>query len=120
MFVCSNIFRLPCRQQLFLERESSGAVQLSQVSSERLLAELVGQELARRKAAGELRACGCLIRVVDEYLRCEGTYKGKYSTICHFFGYQVCVWLSQSLLGGYLIFFCSASFSGAIIHALQL
>ena len=56
------------RDQLFLERESSGALQLSQVSTERLLAELTGDELARRKAAG--------------------TYKGKYATITHFFGYQ--------------------------------
>ncbi len=37
------------RQQLFLERESSGAVQLSQISTEKLLAELVGEELERRK-----------------------------------------------------------------------
>lgn len=40
------------RQQLFLERESSGAVQLSQISTERMIADLVGDELARRKAAG--------------------------------------------------------------------
>ena len=56
------------REQLFLERESSGAVQLSQISTEKLLAELVGEELLRRKAAGG--------------------YAGKYATICHFFGYQ--------------------------------
>ena len=56
------------RQQLFLERESSGAVQLSQISTERLLAELVGDELARRRAAGK--------------------YNGKYAAICSSFGYQ--------------------------------
>ena len=56
------------RQQLFLERESSGAVQLSQINTERLLAELVGDELSRRKAAGK--------------------YNGKYATICSAFGYQ--------------------------------
>jgi pyrophosphate--fructose-6-phosphate 1-phosphotransferase len=56
------------RQQLFLERESSGAVQLSQINTERLLAELVGEELARRKAGGK--------------------YAGKYATICSSFGYQ--------------------------------
>lgn len=54
--------------QLFLERESSGAIQLSQISTERLLAELVGDELGRRKA--------------------RGLFKGKYSSISHFFGYQ--------------------------------
>ena len=56
------------REQLFLERESSGAVQLSQISTERMLAELVGDELARRKTAG--------------------AYSGKYAAITHFFGYQ--------------------------------
>lgn len=56
------------RQQLFLERESSGSIQLSQVASERALADLVGDELARRAAAG--------------------AFKGKYATVTHFFGYQ--------------------------------
>lgn len=56
------------RAQLLLERESSGAVQLSQVSSERVLAEMVGDELARRKAAGG--------------------YGGKYAPLSFFFGYQ--------------------------------
>jgi len=45
------------RGQLFLERESSGAVQLSQIASETMLAELVGAELAARAK--------------------NGTYKGK-------------------------------------------
>jgi diphosphate-dependent phosphofructokinase len=59
------------RQQLFLERESSGAVQLSQINTERLLAELVGEELkVRGKASGASR------------------YDGKYATICSSFGYQ--------------------------------
>jgi pyrophosphate--fructose-6-phosphate 1-phosphotransferase len=56
------------RSQLFMERESSGAVQLSQISTEKLLAELVGEELAKRKSAG--------------------TFKGKFAPITHFFGYQ--------------------------------
>ena len=56
------------RQQLFLERESSGAVQLSQINTERLLAELVGEELNARKA--------------------KNRYNGKYATICSSFGYQ--------------------------------
>ena len=51
------------RAQLFLERESSGAVQLSQVASETLLAELVGSELAQRAKTGAYKgkcACACL------------------------------------------------------------
>jgi len=56
------------RAQLYLERESSGAVQLSQISSETLLAELVASELAGRAKAG--------------------TYKGKFATVNTSFGYQ--------------------------------
>lgn len=56
------------RAQLFLERESSGAIQLSQVSTETLLAHLVGAELARRAAAG--------------------SYKGKFATVTASLGYQ--------------------------------
>ena len=41
------------RSQLMLERESGGTVQLSQIEAERLLAELVGKELKKRKAAAE-------------------------------------------------------------------
>jgi pyrophosphate--fructose-6-phosphate 1-phosphotransferase len=45
--------------QLFLERESSGETQLSQVSTEKLLLELVSKELARRRvAAPALKAKG--------------------------------------------------------------
>lgn len=55
-------------KQLLLERESSGSVQLSQISSEKLLVELVGAELARRKR--------------------DGRYKGKWAYLNHFFGYQ--------------------------------
>lgn len=56
------------REQLFTERESSGAVQLSQISTERLLAELVALELERRKDAG--------------------SYPGGFTPVTHFFGYQ--------------------------------
>ena len=45
--------------QLFLERESSGVAQLSQIATEKLLAELVAKELcARRVARPELKAKG--------------------------------------------------------------
>ena len=43
-------------------------MQLSQIELERLLDELVGAELERRREAG--------------------TYTGKYSALCHYFGYQ--------------------------------
>jgi diphosphate--fructose-6-phosphate 1-phosphotransferase len=56
------------RSQLMLERESSGAVQLSQIEAERLLADLVKAELKVRKASGQ--------------------YKGSFSAVCSFFGYQ--------------------------------
>jgi pyrophosphate--fructose-6-phosphate 1-phosphotransferase len=56
------------RMQLMLERESSGAVQLSQIEAERLLADLVKAELKVRKASGQ--------------------YKGSFSAVCSFFGYQ--------------------------------
>jgi hypothetical protein len=40
------------RESLLLERQSDNKVQLSQIESERLLAELVEKELAARKKAG--------------------------------------------------------------------
>lgn len=56
------------RDQLFSERESHGTLQLSQISTEALLADLVSEELARRKTAH--------------------TYSGSFAPITHFFGYQ--------------------------------
>ena len=56
------------QQQLFLERDPHGNVQVSLIESEKLFAELVKNKLAERKAAG--------------------TYKGKFSTLTHFFGYE--------------------------------
>ena len=56
------------QQQLFLERDPHGNVQVSLIESEKLFAEMVGNELAKRKAAG--------------------TYKGKFGTQHHFFGYE--------------------------------
>jgi hypothetical protein len=50
-------------------RESSGAVQLSQIQTDKLLAHAVGVELEKRKKAG--------------------SYEGKYGPLCHYFGYQV-------------------------------
>ena len=44
------------RAQLFLERESNGRAQLSQISTERIILELVNAELAARKKAGVSKA----------------------------------------------------------------
>jgi diphosphate--fructose-6-phosphate 1-phosphotransferase len=56
------------RKQLLLERESAGTIQLSQIETERLLAFKISKELDRRKKLGE--------------------FKGSFSAITHFFGYQ--------------------------------
>ena len=56
------------QQQLFLERDPHGNVQVSLIESEKLFAALAGDKLKARKAAG--------------------TYTGKYATQTHFFGYE--------------------------------
>ena len=56
------------QQQLFLDRDPHGNVQVSLIESEKLFSALVGAKLAERKAAG--------------------TYNGKYNALHHFFGYE--------------------------------
>ena len=56
------------QQQLFLERDPHGNVQVSLIESEKLFSEMVKNELDKRKAAG--------------------TYKGKFGSQHHFFGYE--------------------------------
>jgi len=56
------------QQQLFLERDPHGNVQVSLIESEKLFSALVKENLAARKAAG--------------------TYKGKFGTHHHFLGYE--------------------------------
>ncbi|VAI85520.1 unnamed protein product [Triticum turgidum subsp. durum] len=57
------------RKQLLLHPESDDSAQLSQIETEKLLAQLVETEMNKRLE--------------------EGTYKGKkFNAICHFFGYQ--------------------------------
>lgn len=56
------------QQQLFLERDPHGNVQVSLIESEKLFSALVKNKLDERKAAG--------------------TYKGKFSAQHHFFGYE--------------------------------
>ena len=56
------------QQQLFLERDPHGNVQVSLIESEKLFSEMVKENLAARKK--------------------EGTYKGKFSALHHFLGYE--------------------------------
>jgi len=56
------------QQQLFLERDPHGNVQVSLIESEKLFSEMVKENLAARKKAG--------------------TYKGKFSPLHHFLGYE--------------------------------
>ncbi|KAK1259681.1 Pyrophosphate--fructose 6-phosphate 1-phosphotransferase subunit alpha [Acorus gramineus] len=57
------------KRQLLLHPESDDSAQLSQIETEKLLAQLVETEMNKRQK--------------------EGTYKGKkFNAICHFFGYQ--------------------------------
>ena len=56
------------RREMLLTRETGGTPQLSQIETEKMMRELVGRELRRRKLAG--------------------TYKGTYKTVSYFAGYQ--------------------------------
>lgn len=56
------------QQQLFLERDPHGNVQVSLIESEKLFSAMVADKLAERKA--------------------KGTYKGKFNALHHFFGYE--------------------------------
>ena len=67
---CELYRSLPKRiaRQLTLDRDPHGNVMVSQIETEKLLIEMVGKRLAQLKAAG--------------------TYKGKFSALNHFFGYE--------------------------------
>ena len=56
------------QQQLFLERDPHGNVQVSLIESEKLFSALVKAKLEERRK--------------------NGTYNGKFSTLHHFFGYE--------------------------------
>ena len=63
-----KILPVTIQQQLFLERDPHGNVQVSLIESEKLFSGLVAAKLAERKVAGK--------------------YNGKFSPLHHFFGYQ--------------------------------
>ena len=67
-FAVFDILPQGIQQQLVLERDPHGNVQVSLIESEKLFSEMVKNELAKRKAAG--------------------TYKGKFGAQHHFFGYE--------------------------------
>ncbi|MCR4840506.1 MAG: diphosphate--fructose-6-phosphate 1-phosphotransferase [Lachnospiraceae bacterium] len=67
-FAVFDILPTLIQQQLFLERDPHGNVQVSLIESEKLMSGLVAAKLAERKAAG--------------------TYNGKFSALHHFFGYE--------------------------------
>ncbi len=67
-FAVFDLLPVGIQQQLFLERDPHGNVQVSLIESEKLFSELVKNELKKRKEAG--------------------TYNGKFSPLHHFFGYE--------------------------------
>ncbi len=56
------------KQQLLMDRDPHGNVQVSKIETEKLLIEMVSAKLAEMKKAG--------------------SYNGKFSAQCHFFGYE--------------------------------
>ena len=56
------------KQQLLMDRDPHGNVQVSKIETEKLLIEMVSAKLSEMKKAG--------------------TYSGKFSAQCHFFGYE--------------------------------
>jgi len=67
-FAVFDILPQGIQQQLFLERDPHGNVQVSLIESEKLFSALVKANLDKRTAAG--------------------TYNGKFSALHHFFGYE--------------------------------
>jgi pyrophosphate--fructose-6-phosphate 1-phosphotransferase len=63
-----NVLPQQIQLQLILDRDSHGNVQVSRIETEKLLADIVGDRLRELKAAG--------------------SYRGRFSVQCHFFGYE--------------------------------
>lgn len=55
------------KQQLLINQEVEGSIKMSQIETEKLVAYLVEEELRARKK--------------------NGTYKGSFAPVTHFFGY---------------------------------
>merc|ERR1719443_2129441 len=56
------------QKEMLTERQSNAVLALEQLETERLIAELVEQEMDKRKK--------------------RGTFKGSFSSVCQFLGYQ--------------------------------
>ena len=56
------------QEQLLLDRDPHGNVQVARIETERLILDLVDQELARRKKNGQ--------------------FKGKFAGLTHYMGYE--------------------------------
>ena len=61
-------FPLDIQKQLIMDRDPHGNVQVSRIETEKLLIDLVGDKLRELKS--------------------KGVYKGKFSSLNHFFGYE--------------------------------
>jgi len=65
---CYESLPIEIQMQLIIDRDSHGNVVVSQIETEKLVAQMVAIEMAKRKAAG--------------------TFKGEFNPIYHFCGYQ--------------------------------
>jgi pyrophosphate--fructose-6-phosphate 1-phosphotransferase len=81
-------------QQLLLDRDPHGNVQVSQIESERLIAHMLESELHRRAHSGD--------------------YVGKFKFVCHFLGYQGRCGLPSQFDASYC--FALGATAGVLIH----
>lgn len=63
-----NLLPHSFQNQLLLDRDPHGNVQVARIETERLILDLVDQELAKRKQAGQ--------------------FKGKFAGLTHYMGYE--------------------------------
>jgi diphosphate--fructose-6-phosphate 1-phosphotransferase len=74
------------QEALVKERQSNGVVQLTQIPTEQLLADMVGAELKERKKgkASDLHPAATDAQAEDK----SRQYVGSFSAVCQFVGYQ--------------------------------